>query len=107
MHDVESLRVRLHQSIFDGVVNHLYEMPRAGWTAVEETFFGCALSQRVARRARLIPLSEVADVRVVDGPATIKGENGLPRNYVRLNVRDRDVAAENDRIWVDLEKAFN
>ncbi len=42
--------------------------------------------------ARLIPLSEVAEVRVVDGPATIKGENGLPRNYVRLNVRDRDVA---------------
>ena len=41
---------------------------------------------------RLIPLSEVADVRVVEGPATIKGENGLLRNYVRLNVRDRDAA---------------
>ncbi len=41
---------------------------------------------------RLIPLAEVAQVRVRDGPATIKGENGLPRNYVRLNVRDRDVA---------------
>ena len=41
---------------------------------------------------RLIPLAEVADVRVRDGPATIKGENGLPRNYVRLNVRDRDVS---------------
>ncbi len=40
---------------------------------------------------RLIPLAEVADLRVVDGPATIKGENGLPRSYVRLNVRDRDV----------------
>jgi Cu(I)/Ag(I) efflux system membrane protein CusA/SilA len=26
----------------------------------------------------------------VEGPATIKGENGLLRNYVRLNVRDRD-----------------
>jgi len=42
--------------------------------------------------SRLIPLAEVADVRVVDGPATIKGENGLPRNYVRLNVRNRDVS---------------
>ncbi len=41
---------------------------------------------------RLVPLAEVADVRVVDGPATIKGENGLPRNYVRLNVRDRDAS---------------
>ena len=40
----------------------------------------------------LVPLDEVADVRVLDGPATIKGENGLPRNYVRLNVRGRDVS---------------
>jgi Cu(I)/Ag(I) efflux system membrane protein CusA/SilA len=36
-----------------------------------------------------IPLSEVADVRIVEGPATIKSENGLLRNYVRLNVRGR------------------
>ena len=41
---------------------------------------------------RLIPLSEVADIRVVEGPATIKSENGLLRNYVRVNVRDRDAA---------------
>ena len=41
---------------------------------------------------RLIPLSEVAVVQVVEGPATIKSENGLLRNYVRVNVRDRDAA---------------
>jgi Cu(I)/Ag(I) efflux system membrane protein CusA/SilA len=40
---------------------------------------------------RLIPLSEVADVTVGEGPATIKSENGLLRNYVRLNVRGRSV----------------
>lgn len=38
----------------------------------------------------VIPLSSVADVRITNGPAVIKGENGLLRNYVRLNVRDRD-----------------
>ena len=39
-----------------------------------------------------IPLSEVADVRIVEGPAMIKSENGRLRNYVTLNVRgDRDV----------------
>jgi Cu(I)/Ag(I) efflux system membrane protein CusA/SilA len=48
----------------------------------------------VASRARpgpprLIPLSEVADVRILEGPATIKSESGLLRNYVRLNVRGR------------------
>jgi Cu(I)/Ag(I) efflux system membrane protein CusA/SilA len=39
-----------------------------------------------------IPLSEVAEVQVVEGPAMIKSENGRLRNYVTLNERgDRDV----------------
>ena len=37
-----------------------------------------------------VPLAAVADIRVTEGPATIKGENGLLRNYVRFNVRGRD-----------------
>jgi Cu(I)/Ag(I) efflux system membrane protein CusA/SilA len=36
-----------------------------------------------------VPLADVADVRIVEGPASIKSENGLLRNYVRLNVRGR------------------
>jgi Cu(I)/Ag(I) efflux system membrane protein CusA/SilA len=36
-----------------------------------------------------IPLNQLADIRVTEGPATIKSENGLLRNYVRLNVRGR------------------
>ncbi|MFO0957882.1 MAG: efflux RND transporter permease subunit [Isosphaeraceae bacterium] len=38
----------------------------------------------------LVPVAAVADVRVVEGPATVKAENGLLRNYVRLNLRGRD-----------------
>jgi copper/silver efflux system protein len=38
-----------------------------------------------------IPLSQVADVRIVEGPSMIKSENGLLRAYVQLNVRDRDM----------------
>ncbi|MGD9710442.1 MAG: efflux RND transporter permease subunit [Thermomicrobiales bacterium] len=38
-----------------------------------------------------IPLFEVADVRIVEGPSMIKSENGLLRAYVQLNVRDRDI----------------
>jgi Cu(I)/Ag(I) efflux system membrane protein CusA/SilA len=41
---------------------------------------------------RQVPLSQVADVQIVEGPATIKSENGLLRNYVRLNARGRDEA---------------
>ncbi len=37
-----------------------------------------------------VPLAAVADIRVTEGPASIKGENGLLRNYVRLNVRGTD-----------------
>ncbi|MCE9637936.1 MAG: efflux RND transporter permease subunit [Planctomycetes bacterium] len=38
-----------------------------------------------------VPLGDVADVRVVEGPAMIKSENGMLRNYVQLNVRGRDI----------------
>lgn len=38
-----------------------------------------------------IPLSVVADVRIVEGPAMIKSENGRLLNYVTLNVRGRDI----------------
>jgi Cu(I)/Ag(I) efflux system membrane protein CusA/SilA len=40
---------------------------------------------------RQIPLAMVADVRIVEGPAMIKSENGMLRSYVQLNVRDRDI----------------
>ncbi|MFH0794426.1 MAG: efflux RND transporter permease subunit [bacterium] len=36
-------------------------------------------------------LSDVAEVKVVEGPVMIKSENGLLRSYVQLNVRDRDI----------------
>ncbi|OHB80625.1 MAG: hypothetical protein A2V98_01130 [Planctomycetes bacterium RBG_16_64_12] len=38
-----------------------------------------------------VPLSMVADVQTVEGPAMIKSENGMLRSYVQLNVRDRDI----------------
>ena len=44
-----------------------------------------------AGRPRLqIPLGEVADIHIVEGPAMIKSENGQLRNYVTLTT-DRDV----------------
>lgn len=44
-------------------------------------------------RAANVLLQDVADVKITDGPATIKSENGWMRNYVRLNVRGRETAA--------------
>ncbi len=38
-----------------------------------------------------IPLHMVADIRFLEGPNAIKSENGRLRNYVTLNVRDRDI----------------
>jgi Cu(I)/Ag(I) efflux system membrane protein CusA/SilA len=58
--------------------------PRS-WREDEETIRNLPLRED-------LPLSEVADVRVVEGPATIKSDNGLLRNYVRLNVRGRSAA---------------
>ncbi|MEZ7891344.1 MAG: efflux RND transporter permease subunit [Candidatus Wallbacteria bacterium] len=38
-----------------------------------------------------VPLEEVADIYITEGPAMIKSENGMLRSYVQLNVRDRDI----------------
>lgn len=46
--------------------------------------------EHAAKGRRLIPLTAVADVRITEGPAVIKGENGRLLNYVTLNVRGRD-----------------
>lgn len=58
----------------------------------EESVRAVLVPARGPGGARQVPLAEVATIRTVEGPATIKGENGLPRNYVRLNVRNRGVA---------------
>jgi Cu(I)/Ag(I) efflux system membrane protein CusA/SilA len=50
-----------------------------------------------SKRLRQVPLAEVALVRVIEGPASIKSENGLLRNYVRLDVRGADAALLVDR----------
>ena len=42
-------------------------------------------------RPQFVRLGEVADIRISEGPSTIKGEDGLLRNYVRFNVRGRGV----------------
>jgi Cu(I)/Ag(I) efflux system membrane protein CusA/SilA len=46
--------------------------------------------EHAATGKRLVPLTAVADVRITEGPAVIKGENGRLLNYVTLNVRGRD-----------------
>ncbi|MHB1561408.1 MAG: efflux RND transporter permease subunit, partial [Isosphaeraceae bacterium] len=43
-----------------------------------------------ATRPLQVPLTEVADVRVAEGPSMIKSENGLLRAYIQCRVRDRD-----------------
>ncbi len=49
-----------------------------------------AVPEHAAKGKRLIPLTAVADVRIIEGPAVIKSENGRLLNYVTLNVRGRD-----------------
>ena len=49
------------------------------------------MPEHTAKGRRLIPLTAVADVRVTEGPAVIKSENGQLVNYVTLNVRGRDI----------------
>lgn len=53
---------------------------------------GHSASPGHANQGRLqVPLSAVADIKIVEGPAMIKSENGRLLNYVTLNVRGRDI----------------
>src|SRR5580692_1122313 len=38
--NVEALSISGHQAVLDAVVNHLYEVTAAGWTAMQIAFFG-------------------------------------------------------------------
>jgi len=38
-----------------------------------------------------VPLSQLAEIRLVEGPAMINSENGMLRAYVLMNVRGRDM----------------
>jgi Cu(I)/Ag(I) efflux system membrane protein CusA/SilA len=40
-----------------------------------------------------VPLGEVAQFRIVDGPAMISSEDGLPVIVIQMNSRDRDVVS--------------
>jgi Cu(I)/Ag(I) efflux system membrane protein CusA/SilA len=50
-----------------------------------------AMPGHAARGKPGIPLGSMATVRVVEGPAMIKSENGQLLNYVTLMVRNRDI----------------
>jgi Cu(I)/Ag(I) efflux system membrane protein CusA/SilA len=43
------------------------------------------------RQPLQVPLKELADVRITEGPAMVKSENGQLVSYVTLNVRGRDI----------------
>ena len=50
-----------------------------------------ATPPHAAKGKVLIPLDAVATVKIVEGPAMIKSENGRLLNYVTFNVRGRDI----------------
>jgi Cu(I)/Ag(I) efflux system membrane protein CusA/SilA len=99
---------KLATTVFEGRERHPVRIrfPRA-WRESEESVANIPIALPMAPRAndsapvesgdgrsllRQVPLSQVAAVRITEGPTSIKSDNGLLRNYVRLNVHDRDVA---------------
>lgn len=51
-----------------------------------------------------IPLSELADINIVTGPAAIQSENGMLRSLVLLNVQGRDLIGFVEEAKVHIEK---
>lgn len=79
----------------DSAMNLIDRMPGGGTGALAADPSGpgahSAAPGHASRGRQVIPLSAVADVRIVEGPAMIKSENGRLLNYVTLNVRGRDI----------------
>lgn len=63
------------------------------WTDNEQTLADLPLpiGQTTDPATGSLRLSDVAKIGISEGPATVKREQGWLRNYVRLNVRDRDI----------------
>lgn len=57
----------------------------------------------VSSSAWNIPLSQLVDIRLEDGPATINSENGVIRSAVQMNVQGIDLVTfvENGRAYID------
>ena len=51
MKDIKALRVSLHDAVLDSVVDHLYEMTRSGWAAINIAVFGGSGQLLAARSA--------------------------------------------------------
>ncbi len=65
--------------------------PRANMTTASAAGGHLASPGHASLVRSQIPLSAVAEVRIVEGPAMIKSENSRLLNYVTLNVRGRDI----------------
>jgi Cu/Ag efflux pump CusA len=71
-------------------VRNLLVSAADGMSSVAEPMTRDEPARAMAGRAQ-IPLSQIADITITQGPSMIRSENGLLRSYVRLNVRDRDI----------------
>ncbi len=86
---------RDYRDQIDAIKNILVATPRISADATQSgSMVGMSAPVAAAvgpgQAAHQIPLSAVADIRVVEGPSTIKSENGLLRSYIQLRVSGRD-----------------
>jgi Cu(I)/Ag(I) efflux system membrane protein CusA/SilA len=63
----------------------------AGSTSADDSASHTASPAHAGKGKTLIPLGALAEIKIVEGPAMIKSENGQLLNYVTLNVRGRDI----------------
>jgi copper/silver efflux system protein len=65
------------------------------------------VSQRSSDDVAYLPLSELADIRIVTGPPMISSENGQLRAIVYLNVRGRDMGSAMDDAKAAISERLN
>lgn len=68
----------------------------------EEAGSGFSLTSSSQNSVVYLPLSELADVRILTGPPMISSENGMLRSIVFMNTRNRDMGS----VMVDAKRAI-
>ncbi len=84
------IRVRYARAFRDDVEGLKRVLVTASGGVVGSGEMGASMAPGSPSNPVQIPLAEMAEIRVVEGPSMIKGENGLLRSSIQLNVRGRD-----------------
>src|SRR5687767_7167780 len=92
--DIQTLRIRRHECVFNGVVNHFREVSRASWTAMQVPLVRRAIPYTAPRRHGRRP--DARSERLKDGLETRNNRRLAADHQAVASLHATDAAADTD-----------